>query len=177
MAALHHGIVESTVWHQEQGTQAFAQQLAHALLALQPPGDALIELRGNLGAGKTTLARHLLQALGVAGRIKSPTYAVVETYAIKPAGADLAISHFDFYRFNDPDEWEEAGFRDLFAAPGLKLVEWPDKAQDRLPTPDLVLEIHSQANPADDNEQTVSPRQVKMSSFSAKGDALLKGVQ
>ncbi len=177
MAALHHGIVESTVWQQEQDTQAFAQQLAHALLALQPPGDALIELRGNLGAGKTTLARHLLQALGVAGRIKSPTYAVVETYLLKLSGAELAISHFDFYRFNDPDEWEEAGFRDLFAAPGLKLVEWPDKAQDRLPAPDLVLQIHSQESQATEDEQTVSPRQVKMSSFSDKGDALLKGLQ
>ncbi len=174
MAALHHGIVESTVWRQERDTQAFAQLLARALLTLQPPGDALIELRGNLGAGKTTLARHLLQALGVTGRIKSPTYAVVETYAVKPAGADLAVAHFDFYRFNDPDEWEEAGFRDLFAAPGLKLVEWPDKAQDRLPTPDLVLDIHSLAS---ETGHTDCPRQVKMSSFSAKGDALLKGVQ
>ena len=180
MAALHQGLVESTVWHQEQDTQAFAQQLANALLALQPPGDALIELRGNLGAGKTTLARHLLQALGVAGRIKSPTYAVVETYLLKLAGTELAVGHFDFYRFNDPNEWEEAGFRDLFAAPGLKLVEWPDKAQDRLPAPDLVLEIQSQANQAnqaEEGEPTVSPRQVKISSFSAKGDALLKGLQ
>jgi len=174
MAALHHGIVESTDWHQEQDTQAIAKQLAKALLALQPPGDALIELRGNLGAGKTTLARHLLQALGVAGRIKSPTYAVVETYLLKLPSAELAVSHFDFYRFNDPEEWEEAGFRDLFAAPGLKLVEWPDKAQNRLPAPDLVLEIHTQAT---EDEQTVSSRQVKMSSFSAKGDALLKGLQ
>jgi len=177
MAALHHGIVESTVWQQEQDTQAFAQQLANALLALQPAGDALIELRGNLGAGKTTLARRLLQALGVAGRIKSPTYAVVETYLVKLAGTELAISHFDFYRFNDPDEWEEAGFRDLFAAPGLKLVEWPDKAQDRLPAPDLVLEIHSQESQAIEGEPNECPRQVKMSSFSAKGDALLKGLQ
>ena len=105
---------------------------------------------------------------------------MVETYLLKLAGTELAVGHFDFYRFNDPNEWEEAGFRDLFAAPGLKLVEWPEKAQDRLPAPDLVLEIQSQANQAnqaEEGEPTVSPRQVKISSFSAKGDALLKGLQ
>ncbi len=71
--------------------------------------DAFIELHGPLGAGKTTFVRHLLHALGVAGRIKSPTYAVVEPYAVD----GLAISHFDFYRFDDPREWEDAGFRDV----------------------------------------------------------------
>ena len=88
--------------------------------------------------------RHLLRALGIQGRIKSPTYAVVEPHQA-PAGVGwpngLTISHFDFYRFNDPREWEDAGFRELFADPGLKLVEWPEKAGTLLPTPDLRLAL------------------------------------
>ncbi len=99
--------------------------------------DAFVELDGSLGAGKTTFVRHLLHALGVEGRIKSPTYAVVETYEL----AGHAISHFDFYRFDDPQEWEDAGLRDLFGAPGLKLVEWAEKAQPLLPVPDLRVTI------------------------------------
>lgn len=155
------------VWRQESATQACAARLAAALRMLEPPCDALIELRGDLGAGKTTFARHLLQALGVAGRIKSPTYAVVETYAVDGPPV-LRIAHFDFYRFNDPDEWEEAGFRELFAAPGLKLVEWPDKAQGRLPPPDLVLDIRSDAG----SDEAASPRQVAWRSHGDKGAAL-----
>ena len=99
--------------------------------------DAFIELEGPLGAGKTTFVRHLLHALGVEGRIKSPTYAVVETYALDA----IAISHFDFYRFDDPQEWEDAGLRDLFGAPGLKLVEWAGNADPLLPVPDLRVTI------------------------------------
>ena len=100
----------------------------------------------DLGAGKTTLVRHLLRALGVRGRIKSPTYAVVEPHstidcAVMPAGEPLQIWHFDFYRFNDPREWEDAGFRELFASPGLKLVEWPERAGDFLPPVDLRIDI------------------------------------
>jgi len=94
-------------------------------------------LRGELGAGKTTLVRHLLQALGVQGRIKSPTYAVVEPYELP----GLAVWHFDFYRFSDPREWEDAGFRDIFASPGLKLAEWPDKAAPCLPLADLIIAL------------------------------------
>ncbi len=81
------------------------------------------------------------------GRIKSPTYAVVEPYTLAAAGPDagqnggMNIWHFDFYRFNDPREWEEAGFRDIFAAAGLKLVEWPEKAGPHLPQPDLLLRL------------------------------------
>ena len=99
--------------------------------------EAFVELEGPLGAGKTTFVRHLLHALGVEGRIKSPTYAVVETYELD----HLAISHFDFYRFDDPQEWEDAGLRDLFGAPGLKLVEWAEKAEPLLPVPDLRVTI------------------------------------
>ena len=129
----HEAIVESLLWHTESDTQAFAQRLA----ARPQLRNAFIALHGELGAGKTTLVRHLLHALGVEGRIKSPTYAVVEPYT----AGDLAIWHFDFYRFADPDEWVEAGFRDIFASEGLKLVEWPEKAGKHLPVPDLVIEI------------------------------------
>ena len=108
-------------WHSEDDTQAFAARLA-AQPALR---NSFIELHGDLGAGKTTLVRHLLRALGVQGRIKSPTYAVVEPHET-PDG--LQAWHFDFYRFDDPREWEDAGFRDIFASPGLKLAEWPKKA-------------------------------------------------
>ena len=121
-------------WRGEDDTATFARRLA----ALPGLRDAFIALHGDLGAGKTTFVRHLLRALGIDGRVKSPTYAVVEPHTT-PAG--LAVSHFDFYRFNDPHEWEDAGFRDIFAAPGLKLAEWPEHAAALLPPPDLLLRI------------------------------------
>jgi tRNA threonylcarbamoyladenosine biosynthesis protein TsaE len=120
-------------WQGEEDTRAFAERLAaHPQVAA-----AFIALHGDLGAGKTTLVRHLLRALGAQGRIKSPTYAVVEPYELpgQPAW------HFDFYRFDDPREWEDAGFRDVFAGPGLKLAEWPEKAAGLLPVPDLDIHI------------------------------------
>src|SRR6195952_5024664 len=120
-------------WSDEAACASSARNLARSN-ALR---EAFVELEGPLGAGKTTFVRHLLHAMGVEGRIKSPTYAVVETYELDHA----AISHFDFYRFDDPQEWEDAGLRDLFAAPGLKLVEWAEKAQPLLPVPDLRVTI------------------------------------
>ena len=143
IAGRHPPIVKNITWLDEAATQSFARGLA-----LKPAiTQALIELHGDLGAGKTTFVRHLLAALGVQGRIKSPTYAVVEAYTLNSGGLgpghnpELSIWHFDFYRFNDPHEWEEAGFRETFASPGLKLVEWPEKAGDHLPLPDLVIAI------------------------------------
>jgi len=135
MTQQHPPILETSraTWADEAACAASAARLA-ACAALR---DAFVELEGPLGAGKTTFARHLLHALGVEGRVKSPTYAVVETYAL----AGLAISHFDFYRFDDPQEWEDAGLRDLFGAPGLKLVEWAEKAAPLLPVPDLRVTI------------------------------------
>lgn len=143
VAGGHPPIVKNITWLDEEATADFARALAkHPAI-----GRALIELQGDLGAGKTTFVRHLLKSLGVQGRIKSPTYAVVEPYTLATAGADagqnggMNIWHFDFYRFNDPREWEEAGFRDIFAATGLKLVEWPEKAGPHLPQPDLLLRL------------------------------------
>ena len=153
---LHPLIVKTLIWPDEAATQAFAQKLA-----TQPAfGHAMLELRGDLGAGKTTFVRYLLQALGVTGRIKSPTYAVVEPYTL----AHLSIWHFDFYRFNDSDEWEEAGFREIFANPGLKLVEWPEKAGRYLPQADLVIAIEVLAGNA---------RAITLTAWSTTGEALL----
>ena len=121
-------------WPDEEACAAAAGALArHTGLA-----DAYVELHGPLGAGKTTFVRHLLQALGVEGRVKSPTYTVLEPYELP---GSVTASHFDFYRFDDPQEWEDAGFRDVFAAPGLKLAEWPEKAEGLLPEADLQIHI------------------------------------
>ncbi len=119
-------------WPDEAGCQKSAARLA----ACPELPAAIIELHGELGAGKTTFVRNLLWALGVKGLIKSPTYALMESYSLPFSGL---VSHFDFYRFDNPQEWEDAGFRDVFAAPGLKLIEWPEKAHGLLPQPDLSL--------------------------------------
>ncbi len=90
-------------------------------------------LRGELGAGKTTLVRALLHALGYAGRVKSPTYTLVEQYE----ASGLNLRHFDLYRFQDPDEWEAAGFREEFNGSNVCLIEWPEKARGLLPQEDI----------------------------------------
>ncbi len=146
-------------WQDEDDTARFA-----ALLAAQPGlADAFIALHGELGAGKTTLVRHLLRALGVTGRIKSPTYAVVEPHQ----APGLAIWHFDFYRFHDPREWEDAGFRDLFAGPGLKLAEWPDNAAGLIPSADIAIYIEAE----DD-----SSRHAMLRAHTPRGSAILQGL-
>jgi tRNA threonylcarbamoyladenosine biosynthesis protein TsaE len=154
----HPSILEtrSITWTHESECAAFAASLArHAAL-----GDAFIALDGPLGAGKTTFARHLLRALGASGRIKSPTYALLEPYELP----SMHASHLDFYRFADPREWVDAGLRDVFAAPGLKLVEWPDNAGALLPRPDLRLQIE----PQDDGRRVVA-----VHAFTARGVELI----
>jgi tRNA threonylcarbamoyladenosine biosynthesis protein TsaE len=164
--------VWTAVWPDEAATQAFATQLAQALSGWPEGRDARIELRGDLGAGKTTLVRHLLRAVGVTGRIKSPTYAVVEPHqAFALSGTDPGtwpVWHFDFYRFNDPQEWEDAGFRDIFAGPGWKLMEWPDKVAGQLPPPDWVIALEAI------NEDQ---RRVHISTGTARGHSWLKAWQ
>ena len=153
-------IVKTLHWPDEQACQAFAQHLSANVHLRQ----AQLCLHGDLGSGKTSFTRHLLQALGVSGRIKSPTYAVVESYELTLDGQALSIWHFDFYRFKDPQEWEDAGFRDMFAAPGLKICEWPDKAAGFLPQADLDLAL--QVN-ADDS------RSVTLTAHTGTGRSLL----
>ena len=151
-------IVKTLVWPDEAATAAFATQLAAALTRANL--NACIALHGDLGAGKTTLVRHLLHALGVEGRVKSPTYAVVEPYTV----AAGEVWHFDFYRFSDPREWEDAGFRDIFASPGLKLCEWPQNAAGVMPVPDLELHIQVDAE---------EHRHVHITAFTTRGQELM----
>lgn len=117
----------------EAATLEFAAVLAKVI---QP--NLTIYLHGDLGAGKTTLVRGLLHALGHVGKVKSPTYTLVEPYQIKSNVLSIInLYHFDLYRFNDDEEWESAGFRDYFNDESVCIIEWPEKAQNVLPTPDL----------------------------------------
>ena len=169
-------------WPDEAACAATASGVA-IRLAGRPEGrstDAVIELHGPLGAGKTTFARHLLRALGVEGAVKSPTYTLMEPYVADASHAHLPIAHFDFYRFDDPNEWEDAGFRDVFAAPGLKLVEWPEKAEGLLPVPDLSIVIEPveaeeppSALDAAGAGEPAAPRRVRLEAMTPTGVALL----
>ena len=105
-----------------------------------------IRLEGNLGAGKTSLTRATLRALGVTGRIKSPTFTLLETY---PIDSELEVFHFDFYRFETPEEFLDAGFRDNFAPAHITFCEWSEKAGGCLPDADLTIYLE----PLEDGRQ------------------------
>ena len=111
---------------------ALGAALAPALL----PGLKIF-LEGDLGAGKTTLVRGLLRAMGHQGKVKSPTYTLVELYAI----SGLNLYHFDFYRFNQPEEYLEAGLDEYFQGDAVCIVEWPAQAGDYLPEADLCIRL------------------------------------
>ena len=122
----------------EASTLALGEQLARAYLhsGFLEQGF-VIALHGDLGAGKTTLVRGVLRGLGYSGRVKSPTYPLLETYQV----GDITVAHFDLYRLETPDAFTEAGFEDYFAGPGLRFVEGPDRAGQRMPTPDWCLTL------------------------------------
>src|SRR3954454_8954862 len=115
-----------------QATARLGAELASGI----GPGRVL-HLSGDLGTGKTTLARGLLRALGVHGRVKSPTYAWVEPYEL----SSLHLYHFDFFRFNDGSEWLSSGLRDYFGPHSACIVEWPERAGTVLPSPDLAVQL------------------------------------
>lgn len=115
---------------------AATSRLGEALAAGAVAGRVLF-ISGELGAGKTTLVRGLLRALGHTGRAKSPTYALLEPYEL----SSLDLYHFDFYRFKDRSEWLNSGFREHFNPASVCVVEWPEKAGDLLSPPDLWIRI------------------------------------
>ena len=116
---------------------AEATEALGAALARTRPARAVVYLEGELGAGKSTLARALLRALGVSGAIRSPTYTLVERYPV--SGGEAA--HLDLYRLAAATELDFLGLDDLAAEAGLWLVEWPDRGQGGLPAPDLRLRL------------------------------------
>ena len=116
----------------EEAMVALGQQIG---AALEPP--LLVFLTGDLGMGKTTLARGILRAFGHDGAVKRPTYTLVEPYEL----GGLTLYHFDLYRLGDPEELEYMGIRDYFDARSMSLVEWPERGAGFLPAADVVISI------------------------------------
>ncbi len=116
--------------------EAATLRLGEALAAGAANGQVL-HLKGELGAGKTTLVRGLIRALGHTGRVKSPTYTLLEPYSL----LRLNLYHFDFYRFKNPSEWLSSGFREHFNPQSLCIVEWPERAADLITPPDLEIQL------------------------------------
>ena len=122
----------------EAATLAFGEAIGRAVARLPAANSSLYaNLVGDLGAGKTTLVRGVLRGLGYVGRVKSPTYPLLETYK---AGA-FNLAHFDLYRLESPDAFIEAGFEEYFAGPGVRFVEWPDRGGSFLPEPDWAISL------------------------------------
>jgi tRNA threonylcarbamoyladenosine biosynthesis protein TsaE len=131
---------------QESETAELAKALGGVLThflgdATSPEQHVNIALEGNLGAGKTAFTRYLIQAMGYAGKVKSPTYSLCESYPIVCGDQIVHAFHFDLYRMRTPLEWQEAGLAEHFDAPGMCLIEWPEKAEGTLPPLDLQITI------------------------------------
>jgi tRNA threonylcarbamoyladenosine biosynthesis protein TsaE len=137
----------------EAATAALGAALAKDL----EPGTA-IYLRGELGAGKTTLVRGVMRALGWSGPVKSPTYALVEVYEL----SRLNLHHFDFYRFQDPREWTDAGFRESFNGQNVSLVEWPEKAAGLLSPPDVEIVLAASGSGRSASLRASSPTGIRL---------------
>jgi tRNA threonylcarbamoyladenosine biosynthesis protein TsaE len=154
------------------------QKLSDAILAFyrknaQKPQSLFMSLDGDLGAGKTTATRYLLQAMGYGGKVKSPTYSLCEEHVLHlPNQAALHVFHFDLYRMQTPQEWVEAGLLEHFTQlefPTLCIVEWPQKAEHTLPAMDLAITlIHPKAN------ESELARTVDLIALSPKGEMILE---
>lgn len=165
----------------EAATLAFGERFAKAIESVREasrhaPGvqdhtafhGLQVQLVGDLGAGKTTLVRATLRGLGHTGRVRSPTYTLVEPYVLERPAGELALYHFDLYRFTDPAEWADAGFREYFDSGAVCLVEWPQRAGRLLGVPDLVFSLDL------DNENPGDGRVLVARAYSEPGKACLE---
>lgn len=147
-----------TLLPDEMAQVAFGRQLGEA-----SAGQGVIFLQGTLGMGKTTLTRGVLQAFGHQGAVKSPTYTLVEPYDT----AEAQVYHFDLYRLADPEELEYMGIRDYFDEAALCIIEWPDRGEGVLPTPDIELTLTKEG----------VGRAAELVAYSAKGAAILDSLR
>ena len=157
----------------ESATEALGRQLAQQIIGLSPV-SLLIFLRGDLGAGKTTLTRGFIHGLGYQGRVKSPTYTLVEPYELQTEKGALRVYHFDLYRLSDPEELAYIGAEDYFAEKAISLVEWPEQGEGMLPKPDLEIELcyqNEDQKVGQDSQQRVG-RLAKISTVSKTGNLL-----
>lgn len=147
----------SEILQDELATVSFGKRLSQQLT-----DGAVIFLHGDLGAGKTTLTRGVIQGLGHKGNVKSPTYTLVEPYEL----GNVSAYHFDLYRLSDPEELEFMGIRDYFNQSSICLIEWPEKGNGFIPSPDLDITL----------EYLNDQRQISCVSRSEKGVNLLKNI-
>lgn len=147
----------------EQATASLAAAVAPHL----GPGFVLF-LSGDLGAGKTAFTRALLRALGYAGRVRSPTFTLSESYNL----SNFELYHFDFYRFSSEDEWREAGFDEHVGGTGAAVIEWPELGGAHLPPPDLRLRLA----PADPADAIDGPRIARLSAGTERGRQCLSAI-
>ena len=142
--------------------EARQEQIGRCLaMNCQPP--CIVYLEGDLGAGKTTLARGFMRGVGYQGRVKSPTYTLLEPYELEK----VSCYHFDLYRLSDAEELEYLGIKDLLKPDAYMLIEWPEKGIGGLPSPDIVLRIAHQGD----------ARQIEFRAESGKGKEILQGIQ
>lgn len=138
------------------GLQSLAERLANRM-----EKSALIYLNGSLGAGKTTFSQFLIQALGYSGRVKSPTYTLVEGYELP----ERTIYHFDLYRLADPGELEFIGWRDYLAQQAIIIVEWPEKGGSLMPQADFAISL---------SVASATTRTVEIAAHTGRGDSWLE---
>jgi len=139
---------------------AAGQERLGARLAERVPAAFIVYLQGDLGAGKTTLVRGVLRGMGYQGKVRSPTYTLIEPYRVH----GRAVCHLDLYRLGDPEELEYLGLRDLLEEPVVMLIEWPEQGRGMLPAADLVVRIQYQGE----------GRRLELEPLSEPGKALIQ---